>query len=318
TTSLVPLPPVLRKGLPALVVLGFLSFTSSVTLFLLLGYRLVSWRKRAVGTQYQLVFLIFNLLLADMQQSLAFLLNAEWLIRNELVVGSSTCWAQGWFVSTGDLSSGVWAMAIALHTFASIVFDYRLSAAKFNATVLLCWTFVYAMAVVGVAMHPDDIYVRAGAWCWVNGKYENLRIWAHYFWIFVAEFGNVIIYASLFLILHLRLRAQHFTPAASAQAKQVTKLMLIYPLIYVVCTIPLASARMVDVAGKEAGLTHMCIAGAMITCNGWLDVIVYALTRRLMVFSDEPPSELSGLDTFQVPAWGGGKGGFGTVATCEA
>lgn len=54
----------------------------------------------------------------------------------------------------------------------------------------------------------------------------------------------------------------------------------------------------------------------MIACNGWLDVLLYASTRSDIVFSEEPPSESTGLETFAFL----GKGGrnLGTTTTIEA
>lgn len=77
--------------------------------------------------------------------------------------------------------------------------------------------------------------------------------------------------------------------------------MAVYPAVYVVCTLPLASARMAAMAGRDVSLTHLVVAGAMITSNGWLDVILYALTRKILIFSDDPPPEDCGIGTFQLP-----------------
>lgn len=74
--------------------------------------------------------------------------------------------------------------------------------------------------------------------------------------------------------------------------------MVVYPLVYVVCTIPLASARMAAMSGSPPSLERLCLAGAMITSNGWLDVLLYTFTRRIMIFSDEPPADDIGIDTF--------------------
>jgi hypothetical protein len=74
--------------------------------------------------------------------------------------------------------------------------------------------------------------------------------------------------------------------------------MVVYPLVYVVCTLPLASARMAAMSGSPPSLKRLCLAGAMITSNGWLDVLLYTLTRRIMIFSDEPPADSNGIDTF--------------------
>ena len=40
------------------------------------------------------------------------------------------------------------------------------------------------------------------------------------------------------------------------------------------------------------------MAGTMIACNGWLDVLLYASTRADIVFCDLPPGEATGLNTF--------------------
>jgi uncharacterized protein YggT (Ycf19 family) len=168
--TLAPLPPVLSQGLVAVSTFGFLSFFLSTSLFLFLTYRLISWRRKS-GSQAptnQFLVLIYNLVLADIQQAIAFLLNVTSLQNNALEVGTRTCWAQGWFVSTGDLASSVWIFAIAVHTFLGVVKGYKLPSVKFYSAIAVLWTFVYTMAIIGAAMHPDDLYVRAGAWVCVN------------------------------------------------------------------------------------------------------------------------------------------------------
>ena len=57
-----------------------------------------------------------------------------------------------------------------------------------------------------------------------------------------------------------------------ARAKNVAKLIVAYPIIYVICTLPLVIARLMSMAGREVTFVQLCIAGAMITSNGWLDV----------------------------------------------
>lgn len=163
-STLSPLPSDLRTGLIVVSVFGYLSFFSSVGLFIILAYRILRWRQKYQRFPNQFLFLIFNLALADIQQSLAFLLNSSWLAQNGVFVNSSTCFAQGWFVSTGDLASGVWCLAIGVHTFADLILNFRLTTGKFVAVIASLWTFVYACAIIGVAMHPKDYYVRAGAW----------------------------------------------------------------------------------------------------------------------------------------------------------
>lgn len=314
--SLAPLTQDLSRGLIPVALLGGLSFSLASALFLWLSYRMLrsNFRSRHVN---QFVVLIWNLLLADIQQSMAFLLNAKWLMENRIQIGTTACWAQGWFISTGDLASGVWSFAIGVHTFAVVIFDYRLSNAKFMVTVFLLWAFVYAMALVGVAMHPQDIYVRAAAWCWVNVKYGGLRLWLHYFWIFLFEFGTIAIYTVLIFALRWRIQSNFYQGyRRTRHAQDAAKLMVAYPLIYVVCTLPLATLRMYQQANDmRVSEKWFCFAGAMITSNGWLDVILYCCTRRIVLFSDTPGDMDNGIETFQTPWMRGDV--FGTQTTCE-
>lgn len=74
---------------------------------------------------------------------------------------------------------------------------------------------------------------------------------------------------------------------------------LLYPLIYVLCTFPLAAGRIASMAGHNVSLGYFCFAGSMIASAGWLDVALYSTTRRSIVFSGEsPPSQDTGLETF--------------------
>jgi hypothetical protein len=164
--TLSPLPGVLSRGLVAVATFGFLSFIFSTSLFLWLSFRIIKWRFKTPSTipANQFLVLIYHLLLADIQQSMAFLLNVSALRNNAINVGTTTCWAQGWFVSTGDLASSVFIFAIAIHTFMAVVKGYKLPTMAFYCSIMALWAFVYIMAIIGVIMHPTDLYVRAGAW----------------------------------------------------------------------------------------------------------------------------------------------------------
>ncbi|KAF2220181.1 G protein-coupled glucose receptor regulating Gpa2-domain-containing protein [Elsinoe ampelina] len=297
--SLSPLPPSLFRGLTAVSIFAFLSFFLSIALFLRLTYRLILDRRHKLHRN-QFLVLILNLLLADIQQSIAFWSNVQWLRHDGIQVDTSMCWAQGFFVSVGDLASGVFTIAIAVHTFADIVLAYQPGYGLFLGCIASCHVFVYACAVIGIALHPADIYVRAGAWCWVNGSYQHERLWLHYFWILVAEFGTVLLYSALFWILQQRLRSNYYSaPGSAGRAKAAARAIIPYPIIYVVCTCPLAAMRISSMADNVPSYVQLCVAAAMITSNGWLDVLLYSLTRRALIFGSEPLKEdMRALDTF--------------------
>jgi hypothetical protein len=314
--TLSPLPRTLQQGLTAVSVFGFLSFITSTALFLRLAYRLFTWKWKTHARTNQFVLLIFNLVFADIQQSIAFVLNAQWLRDNSIEAGTPTCWAQGWFVSTGDLASGIFTLAIAVHSFMDIVHDYRLGHRAFIATLVGLWVFNYALAIIGAAMHPSDFFVRAGAWCWINSKYSKERLWLHYIWILIAEFGTVIVYSMIFLILRRRVKSSFYTTSSTElRAKSAAKLIIAYPIGYVLCTLPLVIARLSSMGGRDVTFLELCIGGAMITSNGWLDVLLYTLTRHGLLFGSAMPSEHARtIETFRIRP----DDAFGTVTTIEA
>lgn len=117
----------------------------------------------------QFVVLLLNLLLADMYQSISFLLNSVWVHDNAIEVGTGVCWVQSFFGSTGDLASSCFTTFIAIHTYLTVIQEYKPSQWTINTAVVLLWLFVYMMVVVGVGGTHNGravggFYVRAGAW----------------------------------------------------------------------------------------------------------------------------------------------------------
>ena len=134
----------------------------------------------------------------------------------------------------------------------------------------------------------------------------------------MAQFGVVVTYTLIYVMLVQRIRSGGFGEAEALRAKTISNFMAVYPIIYVVCTLPLASARMAAMSGHSPSLKHLCLAAAMITSNGWLDVLLYTITRRIMIFSDEPPPETYGIDTFSTPFWDDSHKRLRVTTTIEA
>ncbi|KAF2765401.1 hypothetical protein EJ03DRAFT_280067 [Teratosphaeria nubilosa] len=312
--TLTPLPLVLRQGLSAVVGFSLLSLSLAAPLFLRLAWQLATWKKTAKVNQF--IILIFNLLLADIHQAIAFSLNLKWLIEDGVIVNTYTCRAQGWLLSTGDLACGLFTFAIAVHAFADITFNYRLGRGSFLVTVTALWIFDYVFAITGLCLHPHDYYVLNGAWCWVNLKYVDLRLWLQYFWVILFEFGTVVLYGITFVILRRRIATGFYamTPTLQRRAQAAAKLMICYPAIYVLCTLPLIIARLSGIRGAKTTLQELVAVGAILVSNGWLDVLVYTITRRALVSGGNLPTEHQGtLETFRFCPGGH----FGTTTTCE-
>ncbi|KAI1858496.1 uncharacterized protein JN550_012629 [Neoarthrinium moseri] len=265
------------------------------------------------GNLNQFLLLVYNLLFAEMHQSLAFLLNSSWVTSDGIFVGTSACWAQGWFISTGDLAASCFISAIAVHTFLIVIKGYRPPQWALYLTIACLWIFVYALGIIGILITQNGqaaggLYVRAAAWCWMNVRYENLRLWLHYFWIFLSLFLTSGLYILIFFSLRRRgtphLPSHSRAPSSSTARADASEIggsrpgFLVYPLIYVLCTAPLALGRIATMSGRDVSVAYFCFAGSMIASNGWLDVLLFSWTRSTIIFTTSPDLGDAGLDTF--------------------
>lgn len=77
------------------------------------------------------------------------------------------------------------------------------------------------------------------------------------------------------------------------------QIFLLYPIIYVVCTLPLLVARIATMAGYKVHFEFFCIVGALLASNGFLNALLWGITRRSIVFGgDVGASEDMGLEGF--------------------
>ncbi|KAK0620395.1 G protein-coupled glucose receptor regulating Gpa2-domain-containing protein [Immersiella caudata] len=317
-----------RQGLVIVAVLSGLSLVTSTLALLYLTFKLTRWhirtgrapkapsdnvpeapfikdafsirdpaKLRQKSQVNQFVVLILNLLLADIHQAAAFLINAIWARYNIIDVDSPACFAQGWLVSTGDLASSCIIAAIAFHTYLAVVWNYKPPQWAVYSTMVGLWVFDYALAIIGPAITSNGrdyggFYVRAAAWCWMNIHYETYRLVFHYLFIFICFALTSVLYILIFFYIRRRP-----SPAGNNHGGH-HKAFLLYPVIYVICTAPLALGRILTMAGVKVPISYFYAAGALIASNGWLDALLWGVTRQRLLFGSEVDSEDTGLDTF--------------------
>ena len=166
SSSFDPLPDEIRRGMISMGILGLISSVSTLSLLIFITYRMVYWRRYydVPIAKIQIFVLIYNLLLADFQQALSFLISFYWISQNKLVGPSPACFAQGWLIQIGDVSSGLWVLAIAVHTFVSLVGQKIIPMRKFIFAVVSLWIFCLTLTAIGPIIIRKDFFVPAGAW----------------------------------------------------------------------------------------------------------------------------------------------------------
>jgi hypothetical protein len=112
----------------------------------------------------QYVILIYNLLLADLLQSMAFAITFHWLRLDKILAPTAPCFLQGWVLNLGDVASGLFVLAIAIHTWLGVIKGYRLPYIAFVITIVIIWFLAVLLTVLGPIIHKDAFFARAGGW----------------------------------------------------------------------------------------------------------------------------------------------------------
>ncbi|KAL4762227.1 uncharacterized protein BDW70DRAFT_149377 [Aspergillus foveolatus] len=161
----------------------------------------------------------------------------------------------------------------------------------------------------------ERIWYPSAACCWLSPVHENERLWGHYIWIFLSEFGTIILYSTLTIYLRRRMKQAarkiqmhnyNRSPRESQALKRLNRVviyMLVYPLSYVVLSLPLAAGRMSTARHVIPSREYFAVAGSLMALSGAFDTIVYTLTRRQLLLHTEGGS--SGVLT----GTGAGQGG---------
>ncbi|EPQ65674.1 Bgt-3780 [Blumeria graminis f. sp. tritici] len=333
-SSLVPLPESIRNGMIALGTCGLISLLCTVSFFLFFTYRMIYWEQISSNSaaRIQVFLLIYNLFIADIIQASSFVTSFWWISQNKLIGPNLVCDIQGLLIQIGDVASGLWALAIAIHTFVNIVGQKTVSHRTFITLVASLWVFIIILAGIGPIRIRSGFFVPAGAWCWVNSKHDAERIYLHYLWIFISQLGSVGLYTFIFFYLRLRINANSPIPRALPLHQSVlygntgilnepayanptnqnyqmnpdprtsnclpnsfatsrtyilksASHMVVYTLAYLVLTLPLAVGRAASMAGFNVPPEFFAAAGTLMACSGFVDVVLYVGTRRLLVMN---------------------------------
>ncbi|KAJ5666649.1 hypothetical protein N7462_011058 [Penicillium macrosclerotiorum] len=283
-----------RSLFTAMGIIALSSLVSTLGLLSFLTYRFIFWQRyyKHPLAKNQYVVLIYNLLLVDLQQAIAFLMSLYWASQGSVHFGTPACYLQGWWIQTGDPGSGLFVLSIALHTGAVVLRGRQLPFNTFVYCVIGLWMFILILGFIPIGLYGSEAFVISeAAWCWISPKHESERLWGHYIWIFLSEFGTIVLYAIMFFYLRRRMTQSKMLRRGQQESlhrlNRVVIYMVIYPLVYLVLSLPLAAGRMATARGDSPSKTYFGVAGCLMALSGLMDVGVYTLTRRHLLIDTE-------------------------------
>lgn len=126
---------------------------------------------------------------------------------------------------------------------------------------------------------------RAGSWCWIRVDYSAERLLCasasttltiadeartHYIFIFFDQIVCITVYLAIYIKLVVldRRGGRNLGSTTNGKVQKAARLMIIYPLAYVFCTLPLAAIRVHTMLGGHPSLRISAIFGAIFASSG--------------------------------------------------
>ncbi|GAA6010104.1 hypothetical protein JCM10207_007560 [Rhodosporidiobolus poonsookiae] len=290
-----------RAGMAAVASAALLSIVACSTLggyiaFLLRRHhrlqgleKLENEERRAIKfltSSHGLLFL--NLLAGDLLQASGFVLNFEWIRRNALPAAHSptaVCTAQGVLIQIGDLGSAFSSLVICSNLFCILIMGFTPPTKVVAGVMAGQWVVIAMMSFIGpVGLVREGIpfYGPAGGWCWFSNIYQSERLWLHYFWVFLVAFLDLLLYTVMAAKIYLQRRALGNDQISGSAG--IWRVMMLFPLVYVVTILPLSMYRIASMAGHTWPRHYALGAGFVFTLSGFANCTVYALTRSIVSF----------------------------------
>lgn len=121
------------------------------------------------------------------------------------------------------------------------------------------------------------------------------------------QFLTVVLYVALFVDIRRRvvecIRLRGRSTKNLRRMNRVARFMVLYPIVYICLTLPLAAGRMADTSGHTPSVTYFCVAGSLMTLSGLCDTVLYALARKNSVLDPEG-ARVTSNDSNELPSGG--------------
>jgi hypothetical protein len=241
-----------------------------------------SFFKTQIGT------LILCLLISDLIQSLAGILQLHWTSRGS-IMDDGSCELQGASLMLGNIGTGIFSAMISVLTFLHVVMRKDTATKTWYTTAMVsigCGIAIVLNLIGPLAFNGNkgaEWFGIAGGWCFITSDFLLPRILLHYPPLFLCAFVILVMYTLTFL--HLRgyhgydngkfswslhrptgagiaLRISTSSKETfsvdgdqsikEAYIRRTSKKLMLYPLMYILLIPPDSSARLAALMGKTA------------------------------------------------------------------
>ncbi|KAJ7697898.1 hypothetical protein B0H17DRAFT_1051538 [Mycena rosella] len=287
-------------GITVLVVVSCLSLIAVVGLLTAIALSAFNTR----STHQEHLFLrthaaayFICLLICDMIQSVASIMNANWIL-NMAVETGTLCVIQGAMKQISDVGLSFWTFVIALHTFCLVVLGIKPRPYVLWMTLIAGWSGIGILSMAGPVLldtaHRGPFYGISGYWCWITQDYVVERATLDYMFMFMAGTSSFVLYSVVFLrmrgnivitgkrVMFRKTSNNEWLGQQDSRTMSVARKMLLYPVAYTIVILPIAAARFSDWAGNDVPFEVMIFSDVVFLLSGVINVTLFATTRRIL------------------------------------
>ncbi|KAF9653007.1 hypothetical protein BDM02DRAFT_3183333 [Thelephora ganbajun] len=291
-------------GVSLLVATSCLSLVAVLGLLILMG--VAAWLNRTSESKNyffrtNVAAYFICLLVADLIQALASIMNARWVQFGGVQRGQF-CTAQGVLKHLSDIGSASWSFVISAQTFCLLF--YQLHSPRWVGWVVLGLAngLMVMLIFLGPAVYrtkaDGDFYGISGYWCWITPEYNLGRVTLDYMILFLSAFLSFILYTLVFFRLrgnivvtgwHVRFRMLEKDESgwrgrerANSRALSIARQMILYPVAYTILFLPIAVLRLCEWTGQPVSFAVMMFCDSIFLLGGVINVVLFCTIRRVI------------------------------------
>ncbi|OCB89111.1 hypothetical protein A7U60_g3710 [Sanghuangporus baumii] len=296
-----------RNGVTLLVVAGVLSILGVFSGFL---YYFAFSKRTKTFHRTNIVPYLVSLLIANVLQAIATILNARW-VKEGIVYNGSFCSFQGGLKNAANVGTALWSFVIAVHVFNLLFLRWKTTRAGMVATLIGGWSAVGLIVTLGPlsieSLDRGPYFGVSGYWCWITDNYPVEQTYMEYFFEFLSAGLGFVLYALILLRVRGNLmkvngrwrlrwiqRSQAWQLSFSRDMLdtamlRVATFMVWYPVAYSLIIIPVALARLSSFADHRVPFWATITTDVIFNLTGLVNSILFISTRRILPDTAELP-----------------------------
>ncbi|KAJ3992667.1 hypothetical protein F5050DRAFT_1854407, partial [Lentinula boryana] len=180
-------------------------------------------------------------------------------------------------MQVGNIGTAYFTVAIAFHTFNSLVLRKRQSIYVYGPIIVLGWAVSLVLGFLPLISNMGPVYGPSGLACGVRETLKTQLFYFHLLPIFIAAVLSAIVYALIFLVLRGYIAIKGGVRVTSDSTYQqfftsIARSMLWLYLAYIVLLVPYSVTRLLSIRGYAIPFQVMvfafvCVANALLLFN---------------------------------------------------